>query len=117
MQIRAGEQATSARAIDVDVLKRLYEFNTTFEDESGAIGRKRKAEHPENWGGASIRVMLTLIYLVAFLCLLRFDEVLRIQWDWIVPEEYKGRRRLKLTLPFRKTHQYGGASSSTHSGN
>lgn len=110
-QIRAGEQATSARAMDEDVLKQLYEYNTAFQDEEGPSTRKRKAERPENWGGSSLRIMLIFIYLLAFLCLLRFDEVLRIQWDWITPESYKGGMRLKLTLPFQKTHQYGGKYS------
>jgi hypothetical protein len=51
--------------------------------------------------------MLQCIYSIAFLCLLRFDEVLRIQLkDIEVVDKLKG--QIKLTLPFRKTHQYGG---------
>jgi hypothetical protein len=53
--------------------------------------------------------MLQCIYTIAFLCLLRFDEVLRIQLkDIEVVDKFKG--HIKLTLPFRKTHQYGGSS-------
>ena len=55
--------------------------------------------------------MLQCIYTIAFLCLLRFDEVLRIQLkDIKVVDKFKG--HIKLTLPFRKTHQYGGLTGS-----
>lgn len=51
--------------------------------------------------------MLQCIYIIAFLCLLRFDEVLKIQAHHLeVIDEIKG--QIKLTLPFRKTHKYGG---------
>jgi len=53
--------------------------------------------------------MLQCIYTIAFLCLLRFDEVLRIQLkDIEVVDKLKG--HIKLVLPFRKTHQYGGSA-------
>jgi hypothetical protein len=66
------------------------------------------SEHPE-WGGAKLRMMLQCIYTIAFLCLLRFDEVLRIHMkDIEVIDKVKG--HIKLVLPFRKTHQYGGIS-------
>jgi hypothetical protein len=53
--------------------------------------------------------MLQCIYAIAFLCLLRFDEVLRIELkDIEVIDKNKG--HIKLTLSFRKTHQYGGKS-------
>lgn len=49
------------------------------------------------------------IYTIAFLCLLRIDEVLKIQIEHI---EFIDRGtkdyRMVLTLPFRKTHQFGG---------
>lgn len=61
----------------------------------------------QQWGGARLRIMLQCIYAIAFLCLLRFDEVLRIELKNIeVIDKLKG--HIKLTLPFRKTHQYGG---------
>ena len=60
-----------------------------------------------NWGGGRLRLMLHCIYLIAFLCLLRFDEVLKIQAHHLeVVDEGKG--EIKLTLPFRKTHKLGG---------
>jgi hypothetical protein len=50
--------------------------------------------------------MLHAIYCISFLCLLRSDEALHIQVHELVPEWDK--KRLRLTLPFRKTDQYGG---------
>ena len=71
--------------------------------------RIRKLDYSETgeWAGARLRTMLQCIYIIAFLYLLRFDEVLRIQLkDIEVMDKLKG--QIKLTLPFRKTHQYGG---------
>ena len=77
------------------------------------MSRQRHLDNPEqtSWGGAKLRIMLQCIYTIAFLCLLRFDEVLRIELKNIdVVDKFKG--HIKLTLPFRKTHQYGGTYSS-----
>ncbi|KAF7980505.1 hypothetical protein HWV62_38014 [Athelia sp. TMB] len=108
--VRAGEQVTSARAMDEHVLKQLYTFNMAYQDDEGPISRKRKAGEDTPWGGSSLRMMLQLIYILAFLCLLRFDEVLNIQWSWVTLDTHNGRHRIKLALPYRKTHQYGGKS-------
>ena len=51
--------------------------------------------------------MLQCIYSIAFLCLLWFDEALKIKAHHIeVIDEARG--EIKLMLPFRKTHQVGG---------
>jgi len=47
------------------------------------------------------------IYTIAFLCLLRSDEVLKIRREHVV-YELEPQPRIVLTLPFRKTHQNGG---------
>ncbi|PBK62315.1 hypothetical protein ARMSODRAFT_895720 [Armillaria solidipes] len=110
-KVRSGEVVTSARAIDEPILKLLYEFNTQIprdDPDAEPMSKKRKAEHPEHWAGSGIRAQLQLLYILAFLCLLRFDEALRIQWHWVSVETYQGMRRLKIELPFRKTHQTGG---------
>jgi len=63
----------------------------------------------KNWGGRSLRIMIQAIYIISFLCLLRFDEVLKIQAHHIeVLDEETG--EISLRLPFRKTHQFGGKS-------
>ncbi|KAG1745320.1 hypothetical protein EDB19DRAFT_1849392 [Suillus lakei] len=110
-KVHAGETVTSARAMDEPTLKALWVFNCAAErNEHMRISRKRKAEHPEDWGGFLIRMMLYLLYLVSFLCLLRFDEALRITWSDVTFQG--GFRstdfRVRLMLPFRKTHQQGG---------
>ena len=129
-KVRAGEVATSARAItavspllllwkDVrldtdllvmaqDTLKSLYDFNLRSQNwdlKDYAPGTKEKAH--TQWGGGRARRLLHLAYTVAFTCLLRVDEVLKIQsHDFIL----LGDNKLQLTLPFRKTSQYAGVS-------
>jgi hypothetical protein len=62
-----------------------------------------------NWGGYRQRVMLHAAYTLAFLCMLRFDEVLRIKAHHIEVIDTTGETgEIKLSLPFRKTHQTGG---------
>jgi hypothetical protein len=108
-QVRSGEVVTSARAINEDTLKALYEFNLSIPDvEFGPNPRKRKAEHPESWGGSAIRTMLGFAYILSFLCLLRYDEALTLRWHWMKLETVDGQHRLKVSLPCRKTHQLGG---------
>jgi hypothetical protein len=51
--------------------------------------------------------MLGAAYALSFLCLLRFDEVLKIQMHHI---EFILDTKIKLMLPFRKTHQFGRKS-------
>jgi hypothetical protein len=108
-QVRSGEVVTSARAMNEDTLKQLYDFNLSIPDvEFGPNSRKRKVEHPESWGGSAIRAMLEFAYILSFLCLLRYDETLTLRWHWIKLETVDGQRRLKVSLPCRKTHQLGG---------
>jgi hypothetical protein len=53
--------------------------------------------------------MLYTVYTLAFLCMLRFNEVLRIEAHHIeVINLTRETGEIKLTLPFRKTHQTGG---------
>ena len=107
--MRAGEVVTSARAVDEGLLKSIYEFNRTIAKEAfGSTSHKRRAAHPADWAGHDIRAMLNLIYIIAFLCLLRFDEVLNLQWADIVLEDHSAGPRLKVSLLARKTHQNGG---------
>ncbi|KAH7910371.1 hypothetical protein BJ138DRAFT_1087834 [Hygrophoropsis aurantiaca] len=109
-KVRAGEVVTSARAIDEPTMKRLWDFNKTMSPkEIGPVSRKRKAENPAEWAGYLVRTMLYLLYLVSLLCLLRFDEALRITWsDVVFQPRLISDFRIELRLPFRKTHQYGG---------
>lgn len=76
--------------------------------------RDQFVENPEeNWGGFKLRLMLQCIYILAFLCLLRSDEVLKIKYEHIkIIDKVKG--QIALNLEFRKTHQNGGTISSSN---
>ncbi|KAG1895842.1 DNA breaking-rejoining enzyme [Suillus fuscotomentosus] len=120
-KVKAGEVATSARAITTvsnvwppeswimivnpsqDILFKLYHHNHL--DENWAIQPYQPGErlNSHRWGGGRARRLLQAAYTIAFVCMLRFDEVLKIQaHDFGVFE--KG---VTLHLPFRKTHQNG----------
>ena len=89
------------------LLAKLYHKNNEFSVQPLARLRRLDDSEDMQWGGARLRLMLQCIYTIAFLCLLRFDEVLRIELkDIEVVNRAKG--QIKLSLPFRKTHQYGG---------
>ena len=91
-------------------MKQLWKYNSNFPLEPyGPTSHQQKADHPEDWAGYKVRMMLQLAYIVSMLCLLRYDETLRIQWGDVEFEEPSpGLHRVKLSLPFRKTHQNGG---------
>jgi hypothetical protein len=99
--------AQSVRSVTPELLAKLWVKNGEYEVQDLQRIRKLGATENSEWGGARLRMMLQSIYIIAFLCLLRFDEVLRIEMkDIEVMDKFKG--HIKLTLPFRKTHQYGG---------
>ncbi len=84
---------------------KLFDFNNNFQ--VFRLGETPCVSNDHAWGGGRLRLMLQCIYSIAFLCLLRFDEVLKIQAHHLeVIDEVKG--EIKLMLPFRKTHKYGG---------
>ncbi|KAJ7892110.1 hypothetical protein B0H14DRAFT_2560482 [Mycena olivaceomarginata] len=110
-KVRAGENATSARAITQETLAKLYHFNNKpkyAKVRQYAAGSQNQTKDADDWGGARARRFLTLAYALSFLCLLRFDEVLKIQMHDI---ERISDTCIKLTLPFRKTNQFGGTFS------
>lgn len=97
-------------------MRQLWAFNTSFPQSESIepMTRKRKAEHPEKWAGYCTRQMLQLLYTISMLCLLRYDEALRIMWTDLQPSIVDGVHCLRLNLPFRKTAQYGGKSILQH---
>ncbi|KAH9011180.1 hypothetical protein EDB83DRAFT_2177140, partial [Lactarius deliciosus] len=63
-----------------------------------------KKKDGDQWGGPRARRLLQLAFTLAFSCLLRVDEVLKIQsHDFVLLDAHT----LVLTLPFRKTSQFG----------
>ena len=86
----------------------MYDFNHQPEHWKlkpvGFYRRKRKGENINTWGGGRARRLLQAAYAFSFLCLLHIDEVLKIEMHHI---EFISDTKIKLTLPFRKTHQFG----------
>ena len=54
---------------------------------------------------------MTLMYAIAFQCLLRFDEVVRIEVRHLRRHHLPEGPKIELTLDFQKTHQTGGKTS------
>lgn len=113
-----GEVAVSARAIDESLLMQLVAFNRdpirfppVISNPDPAPQKRKRSDSDLSWNANyELRAMLNCIYVFAFLCLLRFDEALNIKWSHLALEDLPdgGGLRLKLALPFRKTHQTGG---------
>ncbi|KAJ3759914.1 hypothetical protein EV360DRAFT_81672 [Lentinula raphanica] len=107
-KVQAGEAATSARAITPEYIGRMYDYNRKPENWNikAYEPTKRNTDKSGQWGGPRFRRELHLAYTLAFNCLLRVDEVLKIQAHEIrlVPGK---KQCLEVTLPFRKTNQFG----------
>jgi len=86
--VRAGEVVTSAWAMDEPTMKKLYKYNMSFDkdEEHTSTSRKRKQEHPECWAGFGLRLDAHVFYIrSSMLCLLRYDEALRMTAKWKRP--------------------------------
>lgn len=81
-------------------MEKLYDCNHL--PENWTICDDQPTTH--KWGGPLTRRVAQGIYTIMFLCLLRVDEVLKIKMEYIVFED----KKVIITLPFRKTHQFGG---------
>jgi hypothetical protein len=93
-----------------ETLKKLHDFNCMPENYNQSSSSSDNPKDKSNiWGGEKLCTMLEAAYHLAHLCLLRVDEVLKIQHHHI---ERITDTKFKLTLPFRKTHQFGGWSQS-----
>ncbi|KAJ7593475.1 hypothetical protein C8J56DRAFT_756859, partial [Mycena floridula] len=105
--VRAGEAPTSARAVTADDLRRLYKYNT--HPDRYTVKEHNKHNLPKttssDWfcGGLRHR-MLTLAYGIAFTCLLRVDEVLRMEHHHI---KWIDENTLEISLDYCKTSQFG----------
>ncbi|KAJ3904865.1 hypothetical protein F5879DRAFT_800814, partial [Lentinula edodes] len=107
-----GETTTSARAVTSALLLELYNFNNRPEFSEPRPYEPAARNAPKNpmfWGGCRARSLLHLGYTLAFCDLLRIDELLKIQVHDIEIDENleTGATTLTLTLPFRKTSQFG----------
>lgn len=89
-----------------ELIGKLWDFNHRSENwEIKKYSPGRRGEKQSNdWGGLRFRCALHLAYTLAYVCLLRVDEVLKIQAHDI---EVIDDETLQVTLPFRKTNQFG----------
>lgn len=93
----------------------MHQFNLKPENwdiKDYAPGTRHKDDIAKKWGLGRARRLLTLAYNLAFTCLLRFDEVLKIQTHDIT---VLSNDCLEVRLPFRKTSQFGGVYHLTKS--
>lgn len=84
-------------------MRKLRDFNSVPENYTSVS--PKDPNNVDNWGGENLCTMLEAAYHLAFICLLCVDEVLKIEHHHI---EQIHDTKYKLTLPFRKTHQFGG---------
>ncbi|KAK0457552.1 uncharacterized protein EV420DRAFT_1309793 [Desarmillaria tabescens] len=102
-KVAKGETSTSARAIGPGILKQLYVHNHKHENwDNNHLSQG-------NWCGGNMRRLLQAVYLIAFTCLLRIDEVLNIQAHEVdlYNDEVDNTACVSITLPFRKNAQFG----------
>lgn len=90
-----------------DDIQKLYEHN--IKPEHYASSQWTSTGNIKADPGPIGRRYLNFAYTVAFTCLLRIDEVLRIRHEHItlLPKNKSLQVRLRLVLDFRKTAQFG----------
>ncbi|KAJ6454083.1 hypothetical protein C8R47DRAFT_997399, partial [Mycena vitilis] len=107
-KVQAGETSISSRAITPDILLNLYDYNNA---NGRSIVQPMGTQLPrDRWCGARTLIMIHCALTIGFACLLRFDEVLRIQMtDITFLLDKKGNKTVaELMLRSRKTSQFGG---------
>ena len=62
------------------------------------------------WGNARWRLLVLAVAKLAFICLLRINEILTLKFEDIRIFEDN---HIQINLPQRKTHQYGGKLTAT----
>jgi integrase len=102
---KSGEAPTSAKALTPDDMRALYNFCQG----KGNYGARQWVciyAKQRSFNGTD-SILSQLMYVLAYLCLLRADEALRIDMRHIEYPFGQG-QKMTLTLDFRKTHQEGG---------
>jgi hypothetical protein len=91
-------------------MQAMYHFNHLPENWTVKDYAPRKCSNKssESWEGGRAHRLMSAAYTIAYLCLLRFDEVLKIQVHDITFVLTAEGKHMELLLPFRKTEQCGG---------
>ena len=91
-------------------MEAMYHFNHRPENWTikNYAPEKCSNKNSKNWGGGHANCLMSAAYTIAFLCLLRFDKVLKIQVHDIKFVDIAEGNHIELRLPFGKTEQCGG---------
>ncbi|KAJ7218982.1 DNA breaking-rejoining enzyme [Mycena haematopus] len=105
-KVKAGETQISSRALTPEIIRQIYDHNNSG---GRCIVQPLGTRSPKEWCTARTRLLLHAALTIAFACLLRFEEALRIQMSDIeFRRAENGKRTVVLTLRSRKTSQFGG---------
>jgi hypothetical protein len=85
----------SSKALTSDVIRELFDFNNLLDD----------SEVGNSWEGRHSRLLVHAVVSLAFVCLLRMDEVLHLRAEDI---EILSPTSISITLSSRKTNPFGG---------
>ncbi len=109
LQYASGDRyAMSSRAITSDILRKMYHYNQAERRSDIFAGTEKSPQKSvKTWGSPRRRIFVHAVVTIAFVCLMRIDEVLNLQFEDV---KSSGTNRLSITLESRKTHQYGGWS-------
>ena len=104
MQVEEINQ--SVTFVNYHLIKKLYDYNDSFKSNfENELSRNTKdAKDNRVWDDRNQKLMMQAMYDITFLCLLRMNEILRIQYHHIriIDEEIE---KIEFTLSFRKIHQ------------
>jgi integrase len=95
----------SSRALTGDIIRRLYHYNNS--EGRSDIGHPHSTDPTgeTQWGNPRRRLLVHSVLTLAFICLLRIDEVLNLQFQDL---QYRSSDHVEVTLDSRKTHPFGG---------
>ncbi|KAF8958230.1 hypothetical protein BDZ97DRAFT_1668802, partial [Flammula alnicola] len=101
-----GELPMSSRAITSDIIKQMFDFNNLSENLIPRPIRQtsRQEKSLADWGGPRARMLVHAVVCLAFVCLLRSDEVLNLRVEDV---EFIDSHTISVTLPSRKNSPFG----------
>ena len=102
LQTRAGETQESIKAITTLKLQELYKYNASLKYTS-QLSRLPTGQGGRIQGGVHQRIIMSLMYAIAFTCFLRFNKVLCIK-VWHIQIHDLATRKVELTLNFQKIY-------------
>jgi len=101
----AGDRYTmTSRALTSDVIRKIFTYNQ-------ADGRSivqlfvPHGKAKDTWGSPRHRLLVHAVLTMAFVCLLRIDEVLNLRFEAI---QFHSPEQIEIELFSRKTHPFGG---------